>query len=149
MSVRCMYQGNELMIYYNILTSCPNLMMALPSPIAYDDKHPPSRCDTATSSHSMYAHVWDINVVNWVAWMNLLLSLLCSKQLSLLSICGRRCGHLVIYGFHTNLPRLTSLLSPMEWLRMIYRMAVMPRFEPMDLVLDSKTVTGALPVSLF
>ena len=53
-----------------------------------------------------------------------------------------RCGRLVTYGFHSNLPKASSLLSPLEWLKMIYRVIAMPKFEPMSLVLDSKAVLG-------
>lgn len=53
-----------------------------------------------------------------------------------------RCGRLITYGFHSNLPKASSLLSPLEWIRMIYRVAAMPRFDPMSLVLDSKAVLG-------
>ena len=50
-------------------------------------------------------------------------------------------GTLVIYGFHTNLPSAASL-SPLAWVRMAVGMARMPKFEPMDLVLSSKQVSG-------
>jgi synaptic vesicle membrane protein VAT-1 len=53
-----------------------------------------------------------------------------------------RCGRLVTYGFHSNLPKASSFLSPIEWIRMIYRVIVMPKFDPMSLVLDSKAVLG-------
>lgn len=53
-----------------------------------------------------------------------------------------RCGRLVTYGFHSNLPKASSLLSPFEWMRMIYRVLAMPKFDPMSLVLDSKAVLG-------
>jgi NADPH:quinone reductase-like Zn-dependent oxidoreductase len=52
------------------------------------------------------------------------------------------CGSLVSYGFHSNLPRGSALLSPTTWLQMIYDMARMPKFDPMALVLESKTVAG-------
>ena len=51
-------------------------------------------------------------------------------------------GRLVIFGFHTNLPTVSSTLSPLHWLRMAKGMASMPTFEPMDLVLSSKSVHG-------
>ena len=50
-------------------------------------------------------------------------------------------GTLVIYGFHTNLPSAASL-SPLTWARMAVGMAKMPKFDPMDLVISSKTVAG-------
>lgn len=53
-----------------------------------------------------------------------------------------RCGRLVTYGFHSNLPKASSFISPVEWIRMIYRVFAMPKFEPMSLVLDSKAVLG-------
>jgi NADPH:quinone reductase-like Zn-dependent oxidoreductase len=53
-----------------------------------------------------------------------------------------RCGRLVIYGFHSNLPKASHLLSPLQWIKMIYRVAVMPKFDPMAMVLDSKGVLG-------
>jgi NADPH:quinone reductase-like Zn-dependent oxidoreductase len=51
-------------------------------------------------------------------------------------------GRLVIFGFHTNLPTVSSTLSPLHWLRMAKGMASMPTFEPMDLVLSSKSIHG-------
>lgn len=53
-----------------------------------------------------------------------------------------RCGKLIIYGFHTNLPKAAHLLSPWSWLQMIKRLAMMPKFDPMALVLESKAVSG-------
>ena len=52
-----------------------------------------------------------------------------------------RCGTLVTYGFHSNLPR-SSLLSPWNWIQMIWGMAQMPKFDPMQMCMDSKTVSG-------
>lgn len=51
-------------------------------------------------------------------------------------------GRLIIYGFHTNLPKASDLLSPLTWCSMIYRMVNMPKYDPMDMVLTSKTVSG-------
>ena len=51
------------------------------------------------------------------------------------------CGRLVVYGFHTNLTSNTSL-SPLSWLRMAWGMLRMPRFDAMDMTLDSKAVMG-------
>jgi 2-desacetyl-2-hydroxyethyl bacteriochlorophyllide A dehydrogenase len=51
-------------------------------------------------------------------------------------------GRLVIFGFHTNLPTVSSTLSPLHWLRMAKGIASMPAFEPMDLVLSSKSIHG-------
>jgi len=51
-------------------------------------------------------------------------------------------GHLIIFGFHSNLPRGKSMLSPLEWIRMGKRMNQMPQFDPMDLVTLNKSVLG-------
>ena len=51
-------------------------------------------------------------------------------------------GHLVIYGFHSNLPKGTSYLSPLTWIAMIKDVITMPKYEPMELVLTSKSVSG-------
>jgi len=54
-----------------------------------------------------------------------------------------RCGRLVVYGFHTNLPRGGShLLSPWEWGKMAVGMFRMPAFDPMQMTLESKAVLG-------
>ena len=53
-----------------------------------------------------------------------------------------RCGSLVVYGFHSNLPKASTLLSPLSWIRMIRDVFKMPAFDPMELTLESKTVTG-------
>lgn len=45
------------------------------------------------------------------------------------------------YGFHTNLPS-TGLLNPLAWLRMAVALFRLPRFDPLDLVLNSKSVHG-------
>jgi len=50
------------------------------------------------------------------------------------------CGHLVIYGFHSNIPKAKAFINPLEWLRVILKMAQMPKFDPMALVLESKTI---------
>ena len=50
-------------------------------------------------------------------------------------------GTLVIYGFHTNLPS-SAMLNPLAWARMALKIMRMPRFDPMDLVLASKSVCG-------
>mmetsp|Transcript_38448 Transcript_38448/g.89386 ORF Transcript_38448/g.89386 Transcript_38448/m.89386 type:complete len:420 (-) Transcript_38448:38-1297(-) len=51
-------------------------------------------------------------------------------------------GRLVVFGFHTNLPRGAGMLSPLEWLRMGRKMAKMPAFDPMDLTVSNKSVMG-------
>lgn len=53
-----------------------------------------------------------------------------------------RCGRLVIYGFHSNLPKGQQMLSPYEWIKMLIGLVKMPRFDPMPMVLDSKGVLG-------
>ena len=52
-----------------------------------------------------------------------------------------RCGRLIVYGFHTNVPK-TGLLSPFAWIMMIIRLLRIPHFDPMQMVLDSKAVMG-------
>lgn len=52
-----------------------------------------------------------------------------------------RCGRLVTYGFHSNVPK-TGMLSPVAWLKMIYGLLTMPKFDPMNMVLESKCVLG-------
>ena len=51
-------------------------------------------------------------------------------------------GRLVVFGFHSNLPVGQAMLSPMEWLRMGKKMNVMPKFDPMDMTVDNKSVLG-------
>jgi len=54
-----------------------------------------------------------------------------------------RGGRLVIYGFHTNLPKIGLSISPMQWLKMgMQLLTTMPRFDPMDLTLTAKNVMG-------
>jgi NADPH:quinone reductase-like Zn-dependent oxidoreductase len=52
-----------------------------------------------------------------------------------------RTGTLVIYGFHTNLPS-TGLLNPLAWARMAFALFRLPRFDALDLVLNSRSVVG-------
>ncbi len=51
-------------------------------------------------------------------------------------------GRLVVFGFHSNLPLGSAMLSPLEWLRMAGRVAAMPRFDAMDLTVSNKSVLG-------
>ncbi|CAE7272630.1 unnamed protein product [Symbiodinium sp. CCMP2592] len=54
-------------------------------------------------------------------------------------------GRLVVYGFHSNLPKCDGglgMLSPWNWLRMAVDLARTPHFDPMDLTLDTKAVLG-------
>eukprot|EP00434_Breviolum_minutum_P008802 symbB.v1.2.007761.t1/scaffold480.1/size253386/23 len=56
-----------------------------------------------------------------------------------------RNGRLVVYGFHSNLPKCDGglgALSPLNWLRMALDLARTPHFDPMFLTLDSKAVLG-------
>ena len=50
-------------------------------------------------------------------------------------------GRVITYGFHSNLPK-TGFLSPFAWLKLIAGLILMPRFDPMELVLKSKSVCG-------
>ena len=52
-----------------------------------------------------------------------------------------RTGKLVVYGFTTNLPS-GAMLNPLAWARMARDVVRLPRFDPMDLVLASKSVHG-------
>eukprot|EP00428_Durinskia_dybowskii_P020361 CAMPEP_0170203716 /NCGR_PEP_ID=MMETSP0116_2-20130129/1370_1 /TAXON_ID=400756 /ORGANISM="Durinskia baltica, Strain CSIRO CS-38" /LENGTH=237 /DNA_ID=CAMNT_0010454043 /DNA_START=551 /DNA_END=1264 /DNA_ORIENTATION=+ len=64
-----------------------------------------------------------------------------AKSYQLLS----RNGRLVVYGFHSTLPKVDGglgLLSPWTWLMMALDLLRMPRFDPMALTLDSKAVLG-------
>eukprot|EP01033_Poteriospumella_lacustris_P009005 gene9005-6467_t len=58
---------------------------------------------------------------------------------SYLNLC--RCGRVITYGFHSNLPK-SDLLSPLSWVRLIVGLIVMPKFDPMDMVVESKSVMG-------
>ena len=51
-------------------------------------------------------------------------------------------GRLVVFGFHSNLPLGRDMLSPFEWIRMARKMHAMPKFDPMDLTTDNKSVLG-------
>jgi len=53
-----------------------------------------------------------------------------------------RCGSLIVYGFHSNLPKAATMLSPWNWVKVVARMIKMPKFDPMDLTLNSKCVAG-------
>jgi synaptic vesicle membrane protein VAT-1 len=53
-----------------------------------------------------------------------------------------RCGSLIVYGFHSNLPKASELLSPMSWIGMIKDQLSMPSYDPMVLTLESKTISG-------
>lgn len=51
-------------------------------------------------------------------------------------------GRLVVFGFHSNLPMGSAMLSPFEWLRMAKKVAVMPKFDAMDLTVSNKSILG-------
>lgn len=51
------------------------------------------------------------------------------------------CGALVVYGFHSNLPKATDL-NPLNWVKVITRMGAMPRFDAMELTLKNKSISG-------
>lgn len=53
-----------------------------------------------------------------------------------------RCGRLIVYGFHGNLPKVSDLLSPFLWVDMALKLFRMPRYDPMDMTLESKGVLG-------
>lgn len=53
-----------------------------------------------------------------------------------------RCGRLIVYGFHSNLPKVSDLLSPWAWVGMILKVFQMPKFDAMAMTLDSKGVLG-------
>lgn len=51
-------------------------------------------------------------------------------------------GRLIVFGFHSNLPMGQDLLNPIEWLKMIFKVAKMPKFDAMDLVVSNKSLLG-------
>ena len=51
-------------------------------------------------------------------------------------------GRLVVFGFHSNLPMGSAMLSPMEWIRMARKVAVMPKFDAMDFTVSNKSILG-------
>jgi synaptic vesicle membrane protein VAT-1 len=53
-----------------------------------------------------------------------------------------QCGRLVVYGFHSNLPRGEDLLSPFKWLEMGVGMFKMPSFDAMNMTMENKAVLG-------
>merc|ERR1711948_92726 len=53
-----------------------------------------------------------------------------------------KCGRLIVYGFHSNLPSSTGAINPLNWIKMAFGMARMPRFDSMRMVLESKAVLG-------
>ena len=53
-----------------------------------------------------------------------------------------RCGSLVVYGFHSNLPKAATLLSPFHWIGMAFGMSAMPTFDAMEMTVNSKSISG-------
>jgi NADPH:quinone reductase-like Zn-dependent oxidoreductase len=51
-------------------------------------------------------------------------------------------GRLVVFGFHSNLPIGTDMLHPLNWLRMIWKMTMMPKFDAMDFVASNRSLLG-------
>ena len=51
-------------------------------------------------------------------------------------------GRLVVFGFHSNLPMGSAMLSPLEWIRMTKKVAIMPKFDAMDLTVSNKSILG-------
>jgi NADPH:quinone reductase-like Zn-dependent oxidoreductase len=51
-------------------------------------------------------------------------------------------GRVIVFGFHSNLPMNQDLLSPTEWIRMIWKMMQMPKINPMDLTASNKSLLG-------
>lgn len=59
-------------------------------------------------------------------------------------LLGRN-GRVIVYGFHSNLPKCDGglgTLSPLNWLRMAFDLLRTPHFDPLALTLDSKAVLG-------
>eukprot|EP00602_Paraphysomonas_sp_CaronLab_P001599 CAMPEP_0185032168 /NCGR_PEP_ID=MMETSP1103-20130426/20067_1 /TAXON_ID=36769 /ORGANISM="Paraphysomonas bandaiensis, Strain Caron Lab Isolate" /LENGTH=356 /DNA_ID=CAMNT_0027567963 /DNA_START=230 /DNA_END=1300 /DNA_ORIENTATION=- len=53
-----------------------------------------------------------------------------------------QCGRLITYGFHSNLPKASHILSPFAWLNMISGILKMPKFDAMAMVVESRAVMG-------
>ncbi|KAL3802660.1 hypothetical protein HJC23_011984 [Cyclotella cryptica] len=51
-------------------------------------------------------------------------------------------GRLIVFGFHSNLPMGSAMLSPLEWMRMAKKVVKMPKFDAMDLTVSNKAVLG-------
>ena len=47
-----------------------------------------------------------------------------------------------MYGFHGNLPKVSDLLSPFLWVDMALKLFRMPKYDPMNMTLESKGVLG-------
>ena len=57
-------------------------------------------------------------------------------------------GRLIVFGFHSNLPLGSDMLSPIQWIRMAARAKNMPQFNPMDMGSKNKAVL-AFNISFF
>lgn len=57
-------------------------------------------------------------------------------------------GRLIVFGFHSNLPMGSDMLSPMQWIRMARKMNSMPKFDPMEMGASNKAVL-AFNISFF
>lgn len=53
-----------------------------------------------------------------------------------------KCGRLIVYGFHSNLPKVSDFLSPWAWIGMVLKIFQMPKFDAMDMTMNSKGVLG-------
>ena len=49
-------------------------------------------------------------------------------------------GKLVIYGFHSTLPRKSGIISVLKWIKMAWDYVKMPKFNPFDMVPSNKSV---------
>jgi NADPH:quinone reductase-like Zn-dependent oxidoreductase len=50
------------------------------------------------------------------------------------------CGKLIVYGFHTMLPREGGVLGVLQWLRLVRDYLATPRFNPLSMVPANKSV---------
>lgn len=78
-------------------------------------------------NHAGYAVVADANGVS-------------TLQKSFDHLCAT--GRLIVFGFHSNLPMGQDMLSPVEWLKMIFKVSKMPKFNAMDFVSSNRSMLG-------
>lgn len=50
------------------------------------------------------------------------------------------CGKLIVYGFHTMLPKMGGVIDPLQWVRMGVQWLRTPRFNPLAMVPANKSV---------
>jgi len=50
------------------------------------------------------------------------------------------CGKLIVYGFHTMLPKSGGVITPSQWVRMGVQWLRTPRFNPLKMVPENKSV---------